>query len=139
VNVLLLGVACIVVTAFVLARLFKRQSKKPVDIDLSKRIARAKRKGRTSEQIEADSQQWLRDIRERGRQAFERDKQSALRAGSKFYLWRTSNDGDVCPACAKNNGKRFRWDKAAPHLHPGHSETCKEGYCRCYAEALLPE
>lgn len=138
-NVFLLVAVAFVAIAIILAKLLKRQSEKPIDLDLNKRVAPVKRKGRTSVQIQEDSLRWIRETREHCRQSFDRDKQHAIHIGSKYYLWRTSKDGDVCPACAKNNGKRFRWDQAPPHLHPGHSEVCKEGYCRCYAQAVLPD
>ena len=107
-------------------------------VDFNVRVRPASRNG-TREEVEADAKRYLAEMRLRGFQAFERDRGKARPLGSKLYIWRSCGDGDVCPACAGNNGKQFPWTKAPPSGHPGECETCSVGFCRCYAQAVLPD
>lgn len=62
----------------------------------------------------------------------------AQSAGSKQYIWRTSEDAAVRPAHKKMNGKVCDWDKP-PHLEDGtigHAGTFPN--CRCYPEPFFP-
>jgi uncharacterized protein with gpF-like domain len=92
-----------------------------------------------------------------------RSKESALEhqermqdTGLKFYVWETSGDERVCPACRVMDGKLCRWSdptvysrnkgkdwiprpQTDVHVHPGEN-TCKsEGYCRCMATSYWEE
>jgi SPP1 gp7 family putative phage head morphogenesis protein len=50
---------------------------------------------------------------------------------TRYYVWRTQNDGKVRPSHAANNGRLFAWDDPPPTGHPG------EDYgCRCVAEPV---
>jgi hypothetical protein len=64
-------------------------------------------------------------------------RKGALRAGSKKYIWRTSGDGNVCPECAKNEGKLFAWDEPPIGGHPGETACCSSEWCRCFAEPIV--
>lgn len=52
--------------------------------------------------------------------------------GCTEYIWRTSQDSDVCPRCAANSGKVFRFDSPPPEGHPGAAPGC-----RCYPEPII--
>ncbi|WP_390885775.1 phage minor head protein [Cupriavidus gilardii] len=78
------------------------------------------------------------EIRRNAIASFERDKAAATSVGSSKYVWRSCRDEDVCPICAKNDGKKFSWNKVPTHGHPGYGTCGVHGYCRCYAEAILP-
>ena len=93
---------------------------------------------RTREQIEEDERQLAARLRERFSLTFERDREQALYAGSTGYIWRSSGDGDVCSACARKNGKRFRWTETPKGGHPGTFSECDVGYCRCFVEPIFP-
>lgn len=85
------------------------------------------------------SAEFAAQMRERNRQTFNRARAQALGIGSPGYIWRTSRDGDVCPACTANEGRRFDWDRPPAHGHAGICDACTEGYCRCWAEAIVPD
>ncbi|WP_198173377.1 phage minor head protein [Cupriavidus sp. USMAA2-4] len=91
------------------------------------------------EEREVAQQRFATEVRKNHIAAFERDKANALAIGSKQYIWRSCGDGDVCPICKKNDGKRFSWHKAPPHGHPGYCACANDGYCRCNAEPVLPK
>jgi uncharacterized protein with gpF-like domain len=76
--------------------------------------------------------------------------------GLKFYVWETSGDERVCPACRVMNGKLCLWSdptvysrnkgkdwisrpETAVQVHPGENTCKKERYCRCTAIAYYPE
>lgn len=61
-----------------------------------------------------------------------------LHAGILEYRWATAKDSRVCVVCAKNEGKRFFWNSPPPNGHPGQSDCCPDGSCRCVALALIP-
>lgn len=65
-------------------------------------------------------------------------KIQAQRIGSKEFFWRSADDGDTCPECQKNDGKKFRWDNPPKAGLPGVGNCCPDGQCRCYAEAIIP-
>lgn len=80
--------------------------------------------------------------RKRGEQSalsFELTKRRALRVKSPGYVWRSSGDTDVCPVCAANNGKFFKWSAPPACGHPGVHHKCPEGLCRCWAEPIVPD
>lgn len=77
--------------------------------------------------------------RDKRRKIFEFDRERAEMAGCKSYIWRTAGDGDECEVCAKRNGKRFSYRKEPPHGHASICTACPQGYCRCYAEPIIPE
>ena len=111
----------------------------PKIIDLNRRVPVPKRRGRTPAQIQADETRYNIEMRARSQYAFERIRGQAGLAGSKRYIWRTCGDADVCSTCAKKEGKRFAWDVPPPRGgHPGDCADCSVGFCRCYAEPVLP-
>jgi hypothetical protein len=77
-------------------------------------------------------------------------------AGLTMYVWETSGDERVCPACRVMDGKLCRWDnptvysrnkgkdwiprpKTAVIVHPGENICKREGSCRCTALSYYPE
>jgi hypothetical protein len=104
--------------------------------DFNKRVVR-KKKSKSPEENKINEERYIEELRENGRQTFLRDKNNAKKVGSKKYIWRSCEDDVVCSVCAKNNGKKFDFDKAPAHGHPGSSDACTEGYCRCYAEPII--
>ena len=70
--------------------------------------------------------------------SFARTTARAKGVGSKYYIWQTSKDAAVCPACAKKQGKRYSWDKRPQNGgYPGEGKCCPGGLCRCHAEAVI--
>ncbi len=108
------------------------------EADLNKRVRPPRRRG-PPEEIKADEGRYLGEMNRMNEALFLRTRAQAMRAGSKKYIWRTCADGDVCPACARNNGKRFSWDAPPGNPFPGRGGTCSVGYCRCFPEAILPD
>ena len=106
-------------------------------VNFNVRVRRPKKSG-SAEEIRADEDRYLADMRLRSTQAFLRDRKNAVGIGSKKYIWRTCGDGDVCRACERNEGERFLWEQSPAIGHPGECQVCEIGFCRCYAEAVLP-
>lgn len=77
------------------------------------------------------------EIRKNRKATFELDKKRALMAGSTHYVWRSIGDSDTCDICKENDGKMFAWNEKPAHGHAGCGNCKKNGYCRCYAEAVL--
>jgi uncharacterized protein with gpF-like domain len=102
------------------------------------RVQRPRKRGRTRAEQEADWKIYCQQMQSTMQASFQRDRQNALSVESTKYIWRSVGDADVCPACAEKNGKRFSWNSAPPGGHPGESESCETGWCRCYAEAVIP-
>ncbi|WP_421595713.1 hypothetical protein [Rahnella sp. PD4] len=63
------------------------------------------------------------------------DRVKAERIGSTSYIW---HGDDCCDECNKNDGKRFKWSSPPATGHPGEGIKCKNGYCRCWAETIIP-
>ncbi len=78
-------------------------------------------------------------MRDKSLKIFNFDRDRAEYVGCKFYIWRTVGDGDVCEVCAQRDGKRFSYRKEPPHGHAGICTACPQGYCRCYAEPIIPD
>ena len=104
----------------------------------SARPRKARKPRRTRAQIDGAQKGQAEALRVRFSQAFERDRERALYAGSTSYIWRSSEDGDVCSTCAKKNKKRFSWTEAPSGGHPGTGCVCDVGYCRCFVEPVFP-
>jgi Phage Mu protein F like protein len=81
--------------------------------------------------------EYCEEMRTKFRVSAEQLRKAAVRTGSKKYIWRTSGDGEVCPECAKNEGKRFSWDAPPVGGHPGETACCSAGWCRCFAEPIV--
>ena len=96
-----------------------------------------RKKRRTAEQMKAARARQAISLHKRFKASFLEDRANARKAGSKFYIWRTERDGDVCPVCAANEGRRYSWGAKMPHGHPGEAACEGNGYCRCYAEVVL--
>ena len=107
-------------------------------VDRNIRVPVPRRRGRTPEQREADDKEYARQLRLKFTAGFEETRRQAQSIGSKKYIWRSCGDFDVCPVCAKKDGKRFAWDITPKGGHAGCSDSCPEGWCRCYAEPVLP-
>jgi hypothetical protein len=103
------------------------------------RLHPPRKKGRTTEEQKADWDQYCREMQAKSRAIFERDRKNAFAAGSTKYIWRSCGDEDVCAACATKNAKRFAWDSLPVDGHPGQSDRCSSGWCRCYAEAMIDD
>jgi hypothetical protein len=103
------------------------------------RVPAPRKRGRTTEERKGDWDQYCREMRAKSRAIFERDRRNALAAGSTMYIWRSCGDEDVCAACASKNEKRFAWNSIPIGSHPGQSDCCPSGWCRCYAEALIAD
>jgi len=101
------------------------------------RVQVPRKKGRSEEERRTDWAEYCREMQAKNRATFARDRRNALAADSKKYIWRSCNDEDVCDACAKKNGKRFAWNSSPIGGHPGESDCCPSGWCRCYAEAII--
>lgn len=106
-------------------------------INLNQRLPVPKRRGKTPKQIAEEDAQYCAKMRLRSRASFERNRANAAKAHSTHYIWRTSNDADVCPVCKGKEGRKFRWD-AKGAVHPGDCDQCTAAHCRCYPEAVLP-
>jgi hypothetical protein len=102
------------------------------------------------------------ELEDRKRQ-YDRLKEMALEsqkrmqdAGLKLYVWETSGDERVCPACRVMDGKLCLWSdptvysrnkgkdwiprpQTAAHVHPGENACKSEGYCRCTATSYWEE
>ena len=85
----------------------------------------------------SDPTEAARQIREKSIAMAQLTQSRAEHIGATHYIWRTAGDSDVCPTCAKRNGKRFAWRKPPPHGHPAECDACPQGYCRCYAEVVI--
>ncbi|MFH5923826.1 hypothetical protein [Roseomonas xinghualingensis] len=66
------------------------------------------------------------------------DRERAVAIGCKTFIWRSSGAEDACSTCAKLDGKRFRYAKPPTAGFPGELTCCEIGWCRCYAEAVIP-
>jgi len=85
------------------------------------------------------SQEYRRRYREVRIKQFQYERKQARLAGSLGYIWRTAGDGDVCMRCRQNEGKYVGWDDEPAGGHVGHSESCPNGYCRCWASPVIPD
>ncbi|CAH0447283.1 hypothetical protein LMG10661_03349 [Ralstonia syzygii subsp. syzygii] len=95
-----------------------------------------RRKRRTKEEMAIARAELVEKMRVEGLERAVREKAQQTAIGVEHYIWR----GNVCdcPACEANDGKRFRWDKPPRTGHPGECTSCNDGYCKCYAEAIIP-
>jgi hypothetical protein len=103
------------------------------------RVPTPRKRGRTEEQQAADWLEYREKMRANFRLTAERVRTQAAYVGSKKYIWRSCGDGDVCPECAKNDGKRFSWSRPPPGGHPGETTCCSSEWCRCIAEPIIPD
>ena len=79
------------------------------------------------------------EMRKRNKSVFALDKKRAISIGVTHYVWRSTGDADVCEICKANDGKVFAYNEKPEHGHAGCGNCKTNGYCRCYAEAILPE
>src|ERR1700728_4288373 len=101
------------------------------------RVPIPRKKGRTTEEQKSDRDHYHQELRAKSMAAFERDRTNALYVGSTKYIWHTCNDEAICAACARKDGKRFAWNSVPIGGHPGESDRCTSGSCRCYAEPTI--
>lgn len=69
--------------------------------------------------------------------AFERVRAEAV--GCTAYTWRATGDAGMCEVCQSRNGLRFRYADEPEHGHAGVCRACPQGWCRCYAEPIMPD
>lgn len=129
----------------VLVRLKSRQKKKEENnflksINYSHRIPQVRSKPkngkrRSKEEIASDNDAYHKLLGDDFRKKAKATQIQAERVGSSGYVWQGS---DCCPACDKQVGKRFLWSKPPRTGHPGEGKLCPNGYCRCWAEVIIP-
>jgi uncharacterized protein with gpF-like domain len=128
--------------------LFQRKKVRPsIAIELpghpgATRVQRPSRKGRTPEQIAADTETYNQERLAKSRARFAFDEKTRAFIGVKAYRWRSCGDYDTCAICRRNNGKRFLYAKPPASGHPG-TFMCDQGDgesgpCRCYDEPIVP-
>lgn len=94
-------------------------------------------KRRTKDEIRHDRDATQKAAGVNARKIARADMIKAKRVGSPGYIWHSIGEG-ACECCAKNNGKKFRWDKPPETGHPGEGKLCKNGHCKCWAEVIIP-
>ncbi|HBT7196296.1 TPA: hypothetical protein MCI55_003030 [Klebsiella pneumoniae] len=110
-------------------------------IDYSNRIPEVKSKPqngrrRSKEQILADGNAYKKLMGDDFRVKAKAVQIQAERVGSKRYIW---HGDDCCPSCNRQNGKTYAWSKPPKTGHPGEGKLCPNGYCRCWAEVIIPK
>ncbi|WP_185952853.1 hypothetical protein [Enterococcus faecalis] len=110
-------------------------------IDYSTRIPEVKSKPqngrrRSKEQILADGNAYKKLMGDDFRAKAKAVQIQAERVGSKRYIW---HGDDCCPSCNRQNGKTYAWSKPPKTGHPGEGKLCPNGYCRCWAEVIIPD
>ncbi|WP_240104892.1 hypothetical protein [Klebsiella pneumoniae] len=110
-------------------------------IDYSNRIPEVRSKPqngrrRSKEQILADGNAYKKLMGDDFRVKAKAVQIQAERVGSKRYIW---HGDDCCPSCNRQNGKTYAWSKPPKTGHPGEGKLCPNGYCRCWAEVIIPE
>lgn len=109
-----------------------------IDMVPRPRVVQPKKRGRTTEEVKQDQERYIRELRENAAASFQQSRARAQHIDSKFYIWRSSKDSDVCDVCRAREGERFRWTAKPPHGHPGECTACPSGYCRCWPETVIP-
>ncbi|MEH4267092.1 hypothetical protein [Klebsiella aerogenes] len=110
------------------------------NVDYNNRIpeVRSKPKNgrrRTQEQMLSDGNAYQKLIGDDFRVKAKAVQIQAERIGAKSYIW---HGDDCCHYCNKQNGKRYYWSKPPKTGHPGEGRLCPNGYCRCWAEVIVP-
>ena len=90
-----------------------------------------------AEEIAVDEQRYAAEMHDQFGRVSHFNRNGALSIGCKSSIWRSVGDSDVCPDCAKNNGKRFSYAKPQAIRHPGEHQ-CPIGWCHCIAEPVIP-
>lgn len=121
-----------------LKELFSLSPPTPAEIPLEARPRRPKKRGVSPAEREAKAERYRAEMRIAKAATATRDQRRAEEIGVTHYIWRSAGDERVCPTCAKNDGRRFSWSKPPASGHPGLTTCCDMGWCRCYAEAILP-
>ncbi len=91
---------------------------------------------RSKEQIKIDNDTYQKALGNKFRRIAKADRIKAERVGSTGYIWRGD---DCCERCERNNGKKFKWNNPPTTGHPGEGLQCENGYCRCWAETIVPK
>lgn len=110
-------------------------------IDYSTRIpeVRSKPKNgrrRSKEEILTDGNEYKKLMGDDFRIKAKAVQIQAERVGAKRYIW---HGDDCCPSCNRQNGKIYAWSKPPKTGHPGEGKLCPNGYCRCWAEVIIPD
>lgn len=92
--------------------------------------------GRSKTRSTKDSDAQQKALGNKFRKLAKEDRVKAERVGSTGYIW---HGDDCCDECNKNNGKKFKWSSPPATGHPGEGIKCKNGYCRCFAETIIPK
>lgn len=99
------------------------------------RHANGRRK--TPYEREQDIEIYLSKLAKDGIDAARAEKIKQKKLGATHYIWRSAEDADTCKECAKNNGKKFSWNRPPKTGHPGEGRCCPRSLCRCYPEAII--
>lgn len=97
-----------------------------------------KRTNRTRAEILEDNNKKRMALGVKAREHAKNTMVRQLELGITEYEWSTAGDERTCPACADNDGKKFRWDNPPEETgHPGFGKACECGHCRCVALAVI--
>ena len=130
-----------------LARFFsivQADSSNPYAADLlfgmpTSKIRHPTEEGLTRQDYALEKQAYWNALRERVSYSFRCDRARAVQLGSKSYVWQSSGaDGGACKRCQSLQGKEFAWGSPPEGGHPGESACCEIGWCRCWANPVLP-
>ena len=89
--------------------------------------------------FKSDPAEAARQLADKNAKLFAFEKGHAEAAGCIAYTWRTTGDAAVCEVCRTRNGLRFLYADEPEHGHAGVCRACPQGWCRCYAEPVLPD
>ncbi len=110
----------------------------------------ARKPRRSKEEIITENEEKKIARREFRKKCTERTKKQMLEMGWNFYKWTAVGDERTCAYCTAIDGLICRWDNSNVFYneknkiwelrseemqkgHPGESETCEDGSCRCVA------
>jgi SPP1 gp7 family putative phage head morphogenesis protein len=97
-----------------------------------------RRQRRSPEEIARDRAEALEELIAHARSTAAENQRKQTSAGITRYEWMSAGDERTCPACRKNDGRKFAWDRPPKTGHPGEGKLCPNGHCRCTAIAHFP-
>ena len=100
--------------------------------------AKPKKRGKTSEQWDADLAEYRRAMRRHFAEiaAFEREHRVAL--GITHYKWVECDVHGTCDVAQRNGGKVFSYDSPPPEGHVQEGQCSSPDWCRCFAKPTIP-
>ena len=128
-------------------RLFRKTNENPFALtddifpESMKRRVRPPSRSRSLTEAEkaADLIRYTQEMQAQNADIWAFNRTRVEKIGCTKYIWRSSQDSDVCDLCRRNNGKRFSYATAPKGGHPGDGHLCSTGeVCRCYAEPVIP-